>query len=64
MTAKIIPLNREKTPDSPPEFSREAADGIVEYLDDFTARCDALCEKLEEDIEFMERHKDESEDRE
>jgi len=63
MTAKIIQINRKSTPDSSQKFSSEAADGIVEYLDDFTDRCNALTEKLKEDIEFMERIAAESEER-
>jgi len=63
MTAKIIQINRKSTPDSSQKFSSKAADGIVEYLDDFTDRCNALTKKLQEDIEVMERIAAESEER-
>ena len=52
MTAKVIQFDRNKKMNSAQEFA-SGVNSIVDYLDDFTERCQALTKGLKDDIVYL-----------
>jgi len=52
LTAKVIQFDRNKKMNSAQEFA-SGVNSIVDYLDDFTERCQALTKGLKDDIVYL-----------